>query len=117
MLTSLFPTRTFDFYTDSENLFDRFIPVENGTITLDVPGFSKKDLTLEVDASAGLLTINGEKEINGKTRTIKRTIRDYKLKNVDLDAVEAKVEDGILSIYLKELDTKIKDKKRQISLN
>ena len=117
MLTSLFPIRNLDFYTDSENLFERFIPVENGTITLDVPGFSKKDLTLEIDANTGLLTIEGEKEINGKKRSIKRTIKDYKLKNVDLDAVEAKVEDGILSIYIKELDAKVKDKKRQISVN
>ena len=59
----------------------------------------------------------GEKEINGKKRTLKKTIKDYRLRNVDLDAVEAKIEDGVLSIYLKELDPKTKEKKRQISLN
>lgn len=117
MLTNLFPTRTFDFYTDAENLFERFIPVENGTITIDVPGFTKNDLSLEIDANTGLLTVNGEKEINGRKREVKRTIKDHKLKNVDLDSVEAKVQDGILSIYIRELDAKVKDRKRQISVN
>ena len=117
MIRTLFPTRVFDLYSDLENVLDSFIPVENGTLTLDVPGFSKKDITLEIDQSEGLISIEGEKEINGKKRTLKKTIKDYRLRNVDLDAVEAKIEDGVLSIYLKELDPKTKEKKRQISLN
>jgi len=117
MIRTLFPTRVFDLYTDLENALDSFVPVENGTLTLDVPGFSKKDITLEIDQSEGLISIEGEKEINGKKRTLKKTIKDYRLRNVDLDAVEAKIEDGVLSIYLKELDPKTKEKKRQISLN
>lgn len=117
MITSLFPTRVFDFYTDNNDLWEKYVPVENGTITLDVPGFSKKDLTLEVDQSEGLITINGEKEINGKKRTIKKSIKDYRLRNIDLDGVEAKIEDGVLSIYIKDLNKTVKEKKRQISLN
>jgi HSP20 family molecular chaperone IbpA len=117
MIRTLFPTRVFDLYSDLENVLDSFVPVENGTLTLDVPGFSKKDITLEIDQSEGLISIEGEKEINGKKRTLKKTIKDYRLRNVDLDAVEAKIEDGVLSIYLKELDPKTKEKKRQISLN
>lgn len=116
MLTSLFPTKVFDLYTDNSDLLERYIQVENGTLTLEVPGFSKKDLTLEVDQSEGLITINGEKEINGRKRTVKKSIRDYRLRNIDLDGVEAKIEDGILSIYLKDLDKTVKEKKRQISL-
>lgn len=116
MLTSLFPTKVFDLYTDNTDLLERYVQVENGTLTLDVPGFSKKDLTLEVDQSEGLITINGEKEINGRKRTVKKSIRDYRLRNIDLDGVEAKIEDGILSIYLKDLDKTVKEKKRQISL-
>lgn len=117
MIRTLFPTRVFDLYSDLENSLDSFVPVENGTLTLEVPGFSKKDLTLEIDQSEGLISIQGEKEVNGKKRSIKKSIRDYRFRNVDLDAVEAKVEDGILSVYLKELDPKVKEKKRQISLN
>ncbi len=117
MITNLFPTRVFDFYTDNNDLWEKYVPVENGTITLDVPGFSKKDLTLEVDQSEGLISINGEKEINGKKRTVKKSIRDYRLRNIDLDGVEAKIENGVLSIYLKDLDKTVKEKKRQISLN
>jgi HSP20 family molecular chaperone IbpA len=116
MLTSLFPTKVFDLYTDNSDLLERYIQVENGTLTLEVPGFSKKDLTLEVDQSEGLITINGEKEINGRKRTVKKSIRDYRLRNIDLDGVDAKIEDGILSIYLKDLDKTVKEKKRQISL-
>lgn len=117
MIRTLFPTRVFDLYSDLENVLDSFVPVENGTLTLDVPGFSKKDITLEIDQSEGLISIEGEKEINGKKRTLKKSIRDYRFRNIDLDAVEAKIEDGVLSIYLKELDPKTKEKKRQISLN
>jgi len=117
MIANLFPTRVFDFYTDNNDLWEKYVPVENGTITLDVPGFSKKDLTLEVDQSEGLISINGEKEINGKKRTIKKSIKDYRLRNIDLDGVEAKIEDGVLSIYIKDLNKTVKEKKRQISLN
>lgn len=117
MIRSLFPHRVFDLYSDLEHALDSYVPVENGTLTLDVPGFSKKDLTLEIDQSEGLILIQGEKEINGRKRSIKKTIRDYRLKNVDLDAVEAKVQDGVLSVYIKEFDPKVKEKKRQISLN
>jgi len=117
MITSLFPTSVFDLYTNNDDLFDRYVSVERGTLTLDVPGFSKNDLTLEVDQKEGLITIAGEKEINGKKRTIQKSIRDYKLRNIDLDGIEAKVEDGVLSIYLKDLDKSIKEKKRKISLN
>lgn len=116
MLTSLFPTKVFDLYTDNSDLLERYIQVENGTLTLDVPGFSKNDLTLEVDQSEGLITINGEKEINGRKRTVKKSIKDYRLRNIDLDGVEAKIEDGVLSIYLKDLDKTVREKKRQISL-
>lgn len=116
MLTSLFPTKVFDLYTDNSDLLERYVQVENGTLTLDVPGFSKKDLTLEVDQSEGLITINGEKEINGRKRTVKKSIKDYRLRNIDLDGVEAKIEDGVLSIYLKDLDKTVREKKRQISL-
>ena len=110
-------SRLLDLYNDFDVFLGNPIPLENGTLTLDVPGFSKKDITLEIDQSEGLISIEGEKEINGKKRTLKKTIKDYRLRNVDLDAVEAKIEDGVLSIYLKELDPKTKEKKRQISLN
>lgn len=116
MLTSLFPTKVFDLYTDNSDFLERYVQVENGTLTLDVPGFSKKDLTLEVDPGEGLITINGEKEINGRKRTVKKSIKDYRLRNIDLDGVEAKIEDGVLSIYLKDLDKTVREKKRQISL-
>jgi HSP20 family molecular chaperone IbpA len=115
MIRSLFPNRVFDLYTDLDSHFESYLPVENGTLTLDVPGFSKKDLSLEIDKESGLLTVNGEKEINGKKRSINKSIRHPKLRTVDLDKVEAKVQDGILTVYIKELE--IKETKRQISLN
>ena len=52
-----------------------------------------------------------------KKRTIKKSIKDYRLRNIDLDGVEAKIEDGVLSIYIKDLNKTVKEKKRQISLN
>lgn len=115
MIRNLFPNRVFDLYTDLDSALDYYLPVENGTLTLDVPGFSKKDLSLEIDKEQGLLSISGEKEINGKKRSINKSIRHSKLRTIDLDKVEAKVQDGVLTVYLKELE--IKETRRQISLN
>jgi HSP20 family molecular chaperone IbpA len=116
MITSLFPNRTFDFY-GTDSLFEKYVLVENGTITLEVPGFSKKDLTLEVDQKECTMTITGKKEINGKKKSVNQKIKDYRFGNIDLDKIEAKAEDGILTIYIQEFDQKLKETKRQISLN
>ena len=115
MIKSLFPTHVLDLYTDLDNVLDSYIPIENVVLTLDVPGFSKKDLSLEIDTEKGLIIVKGEKEINGKKRSIKKSIRYPKLRTIDLDKVEAKVQDGVLTVFLKELE--IKESKRQISLN
>jgi len=115
MIRSLFPNHVFDLYTDLDSQLESYLPVENGTLTLDVPGFSKKDLSLEIDKSLGLLSVIGEKEINGKKRKVNKSIRHQKLRTVDLDKVEAKVQDGVLTVFIKELE--IKETKRQISLN
>jgi HSP20 family molecular chaperone IbpA len=110
-------SRLLDLYNDFDLFLGNQILLENGTLTLEVPGFSKKDLTVEVDQKESLITITGEKEISGKTRKINKSIRDYRLRNIDLKKIEAKVEDGILYIDLKEAEEKIKETKRVISLN
>ena len=110
-------SRLLDLYNDMDVFLGNPIPLENGTLTLDVPGFSKKDLTVEIDQNENLLTIKGEKEINGKSRKNSKSIRDYRLRNIDLKKVEAKVEDGVLYIDFKDVEGKLKETKRVISLN
>lgn len=109
--------RLLDLYNDLDIFNGNPIPLENGTLTLDVPGFSKKDLTVEIDQDENLLTIKGEKEINGKSRKISKSIRDYRLRNIDLKKVQARVEDGILYIDFKEVEEKLKETKRVISVS
>lgn len=110
-------SRLLDLYNDFDVFLGNQIPLENGNLTLEVPGFSKNDLTVEVDQKENLITVTGEKEINGKIRKINKSIRDYRLRNIDLKNIEAKVEDGILYIHLKEVEEKVKETKRVISLN
>ena len=116
MITALFPKRVFDLYAD-ESIFDKYLPIENGTITLEVPGFSKKDLKLEFDQKEYTLSIIGQKEVNGKKKSVNQKIKDSRFYNVDPEKIEAKVEDGILTIYIQEFDPKNKEIKKQISLN
>jgi HSP20 family molecular chaperone IbpA len=110
-------TRLLDIYNGLDLFLGNTIQEDNKILSFDVPGFSKDDLSVVIDQDEALLTIKAEKEVNGKTRTINKSIRDYSFRNLDLKKVEAKVENGILTIDLSSAEDKSKLRKKQISLN
>lgn len=119
MVTKIYSpaTRLLDIYNGLDLFLGNNLHEENPVLSFDVPGFSKDDLSVVIDQDEALLTIKGEKEINGKTRTVNKSIRDYSFRNLDLKKVEAKIENGILTIDLTDAEDKNKLRKKQISLN
>ena len=96
-------TRLLDIYNGLDLFLGNSLQEENPVLSFDVPGFSKDDLSVVIDQDEALLTIKGEKEINGKTRTINKSIRDYSFRNLTVDLTDA--------------EDKNKLRKKQISLN
>ena len=106
------------FYLD--DIFDDFVPTRrndnmkcdiyekdgNYHIEMDIPGFKKEDISIEVDD--GYLTIEAEKNIennedDGKNyirreRSYNSYKRSFYLGDLDQDSIEAKFNDGMLNI-------------------
>lgn len=61
--------------------------------TLDVPGFSEKDLSVSYDTKSRVLKISGET----KTRKISRSIR---MNKINPDKIDVEVKNGILTLHL-----------------
>jgi HSP20 family protein len=80
---------------------------DDGTcLTLDVPGFSKDDVSVEVK-HGNYLIIKGsynDKQVNefGKRKTNKRFEKVYQLREtgVDSEKVKASLKDGVLSVFI-----------------
>ena len=113
---ALIPRR---FYLD--DIFDDFMPSRrndnmkcdiyekdgNYHIEMDIPGFKKEDISIEVDD--GYLTIEAEKNIENneenedrnyirRERSYNSYKRSFYLGDLDQDSIEAKFNDGMLNI-------------------
>ena len=107
------------FYLD--DIFDDFVPTRrndnmkcdiyekdgNYHIEMDVPGFKKEDISIEVDD--GYLTISAEKNYENneededrnyirRERSYNSYKRSFYLGDLDQDSIEAKFNDGMLNI-------------------
>lgn len=76
-------------------------------VDIEIPGFNKEDLTIEVEDD--VLTISAEtkkekeeteKNYVRKERYSGKFVRSFKFDNVDTDAVTAKYDKGILTVEL-----------------
>ena len=120
-LPSVFKDDTFDgfmdgFFRDFNNMFynDDCCKVEDDNViyTLDVPGFNKDNLNVEV--SEGVLTISGESEVrkenfHGRSKILKRfTVGE-------VEKASAVIKDGILTVKLEYPKKEINVKKIEIS--
>lgn len=116
MVMDLIPRR---FYLD--DIFDDFMPTRrndnmkcdiyekdgNYHIEMDIPGFKKEDISIEVDD--GYLTIEAEKNTENneenedrnyirRERSYNSYKRSFYLGDLDQDSIEAKFNDGMLNI-------------------
>ena len=99
--------------TNIEELENEYI------LTVEVPGISKKDITIDYEDS--YLTISVEKkELDENKRFIRREIsetsysRSFYFESINEDKIKAKLEDGILTIKVEKLKPEIKNKKIRI---
>ena len=76
---------------------------KNGTMILEVPGFSKEDLEIDIDEN--VMSIKGKKEILGNTYEIDKKFIINKIFVSD-EPVTAKVENGLLIIDFKKSEKK-----------
>ena len=85
---------------------------ENVVYTLDVPGFNKDNLKVEV--AEGVLTISGESEVRkensyGRSKIMKRfTVGE-------IESANAVVKDGVLTVKLKYPSKEVSVKKIEVS--
>lgn len=67
------------------------------SLTIALPGFSKKDIKIDVDGD--LLVISSEVESAQETKFKKSFKRSFRLiKDIDVDTIKATMENGILCI-------------------
>jgi len=115
-----------DFSNFGFNFQDNFFPrldisEENGNlnVTAEIPGVNKENIKITLQDN--ILTIEGEKkkEIENSDKNLIRTERVFGTfkrsftlpSEVDSDKVEAKFENGILSIQLKKIEPKAMSEK------
>lgn len=82
---------------------------EDGVFTMALPGFSKKDLEIEMEGS----TLKISADIKEKDETLyKRSFeKKFRASNIDVESVTASMSDGILTIML---DKKVNPKKIKV---
>lgn len=120
-----------DFSGGTAPVTSRFIPAVNVSeledkfqLEMAIPGFSKEEVTIEVDKD--LLTISSEIEQNNDTTTEQFTRREFTKRSfkrafnipesVHQDAIDGSYENGILTITLPKKEEALPQPKRLISL-
>lgn len=93
-------------------------------LALAAPGKSRKDFNIELDDH--VLTISSESKQEDTTKTEQYTRREFRYDNfqrsfrlpetIDLKAIEAKYDNGILTIALPKLEEAIPEPKKQIEI-
>lgn len=96
-----FPFATFDILTEGIKQDYR---ISEDKLMVDVPGFSKEDLEIELDG--GILYISGKKEIEGKIYETKKRFKVPQKYSSNLENIKAKVSDGLLIIEFSSNNTK-----------
>lgn len=119
LLTPYWPTQKTaraDFFNEMDRLFENFAQTPANTevertyvpayevsedenrymISADLPGVKKEDIKIEMNEN--VITISGERKKSQQAMAFKRT---FSVPNtVDFEKIEARHEDGVLSIFL-----------------
>ena len=78
--------------------------INDNRLIVEVPGFNKKDLSIEIED--GILRIGGKKEFEGKVLEMSRNFRVPPKYSTDTENIKAKVEDGLLVIEFSSVNKK-----------
>jgi len=76
--------------------------VSDNSLSVSLPGFSKKDISLEVEGQ--LLTISAEEKEGSFTKAFNKQFRFPN--DTDMDSLAASMKDGILLLEFKNADNK-----------
>lgn len=106
-LLKLYPTGSVWETTKTKQSPDINYTKDGGYISIEVPGFNKNNLTIEVDGNVLLVSGKRTTTVNGKTET-KTISEQYKINDSDANSIEATVEDGILTIFIPNLKSQQK---------
>ena len=88
-------------------------------VTVEVPGVSKKDISIDYEDNYLTISVEKKEEVNDKKYLRKEITessyqRSFYLENINEDKIKAKLEDGILNIRIEKLKPEIKNKKIKI---
>lgn len=71
--------------------------LDENTLSIALPGFSKKDIKIDIDGDLLIVSSSIEKEQETKfKKSFKRSFR--LIKDIDIDSIKASMENGILTI-------------------
>ena len=96
------------FNSEERNSFN--YEYKDGVFTMPLPGFSKKDLEIEMEGST--LTISADVKEDNETFYKKSFVKTFKTSNIDVEGVTASMADGILTIML---DKKVNPRKIKVA--
>lgn len=88
-------------------------------VTVEVPGVSKKDVSIDYEDSYLTISVEKNDESTGK-KYIRREIteatasRSFYFEDIDEEKIKAKLEDGILTIRLEKIEPEIRVRKINI---
>lgn len=96
-----------DIVSHMNSYFDEYsyVPLKDGTMTLDIPGVKKEDLEVSID--------NGYLSVKGKRHNPEKTYfqKYYVGKKYDTEDIKAKLEDGVLTLTFAKKEEKKEFKK------
>lgn len=116
-LDSFLETRMSPKYLTTNTLpswdFEKNYTKDGEYVMVEVPGFNKSNLTVEIDGQNLLITGKRTYKVNGKEteKTISKVVNVGDI--YDLPQIEATVEDGILTVFI---PNKNKGKKQRINI-
>ena len=87
---------------DTLNITGPDYKVEDNSLSVSLPGFSKKDISLEVEGQ--VLTISAEEKDTGFASAFTKKFRFPN--DTDMDSLTASMKDGILVLEFKNADNK-----------
>ncbi|KAJ4959621.1 hypothetical protein NE237_019531 [Protea cynaroides] len=97
-----------DVYEDFQPTADWTEDANNHVLLIDLPGFNKKELKIEVDTNTDRLTVSGQRKLS--ENIYKRFKQDYSLPiDADVNKISGKFEGGLLFVIIPKKEKEIEE--------